>query len=263
MTQENQKMDFQYRKWRTKGLVEKDGIIVASDLNQEWLLPWWWEHYHSFNTRPVAFVDFGMSQEMKAWCRERGELIAFPITDIFVADQSELDPIFVRKMEESVGKNWFWPCRNAWFKKPLACLRSPYRRSIWMDLDCEVRGCLNTLFDLCKSSLAIAKDPTLSTSHTTFNSGVIVFNHEDLIFEEWAHLAIENNCRFRGDQDILSLIIHEQKINVIELPQIYNWSRRLEKNPKAIVLHWHGQHGKNYIQHMIQRSNLQALGFIA
>ncbi len=44
-----------------------EGVIVASDLSQEWLLPWWWDHYKNFNNFPVTFVDLELSNKMKTW----------------------------------------------------------------------------------------------------------------------------------------------------------------------------------------------------
>ena len=68
----------------------------------------------------------------------------------------------------------FWQCRNAWFKKPLACLQSPFKRTIWVDLDCEVRRELGELFALGEQSLALTQDAFVaySTSYPIYNSGV-------------------------------------------------------------------------------------------
>ena len=66
---------YNYSQWRTEGLKEEDGILIGSDEHLEWAIPWWWENYSRFNSFPVAFADFGMSEAMRAWCRERGELI--------------------------------------------------------------------------------------------------------------------------------------------------------------------------------------------
>ena len=55
------------------------GILVGSDKKSEWLLPIWWKHYSFHFTHPVAFVDFGLSENGKKFCKERGELIPFEI----------------------------------------------------------------------------------------------------------------------------------------------------------------------------------------
>lgn len=245
-----------YRHWRSHDLNEKNGVVVGSDLTQEWLLPWWWKHYCTFHTHPVAFVDFGMSETMKKWCKERGELIPLLIADIFVADRQDMDPLLVKEMENDCGKE-FWPCRHAWFKKPLACLQSPFHTSIWIDLDCQIQGSLSGLFNLYGECLTIAKDPCHSLS---YNSGVMVFNHGLNVIETWADQAFERNHEFRGDQDLLSAIIHEQNVQITELPAIYNWSRCSTPNAEAIIMHWHGPQGKSQIAHQIMKMNLESLG---
>lgn len=248
-----------YRKWRKENLKSKDGIVVGADLTQEWLLSWWWEHYRRFNSHPVAFVDFGMSDEMKKWCKQRGEWIALPVADIFVAEKEQIDPDLVQQMENACGKS-FWQSRNAWFKKPLACLQSPFCRSIWIDLDCQIEGSIQELFTFCHSTIAMAQERwDTHPEIVDYNTGVIVFEHGAHVIEEWADRAFTHNHLFRGDQDILSAIIQEKNICISELPSIYNWSRLNGENPHAIILHWHGPQGKAEIMHQIARSNLNSL----
>lgn len=245
------------RRWSQPTLEE--GIIVGSDLTQEWLLPWWWEHYSRFNSHPVAFVDFGMSHEKKEWCKERGKWIRLPVADLFVAQKEEIDPLLVQQMEHACGKN-FWPSRNAWFKKPLACLQSPFHRSLWIDLDCQINGSVQELFSHSRSGLAMVQELwDVHPDEVRFNAGVIVFEHGLSLIEDWADQSIARNHLFRGDQDVLNAIIQEQKFNVLELPPRYNWSRLSEKNPEAIIQHWHGPQGKIEIMHQIARANLTSL----
>lgn len=250
--------------WISDSVIQQDGIIVGSDLTQEWLLPWWWRHYRRFNAFPVTFVDFGMSSEMKEWCKEQGELITLPL-HIDVADQQKITTLLSQKWEKILGRE-FWKSRNAWFKKPLACLQSPYRRTIWIDLDCEIRGPLKELFDLCEnpSGLAIAKelsDPF--EEQVSYNSGVLIFKYGIPVIETWAHRSLEKNHLFAGDQNVLSTIIQEEELAVFELPHIYNWSRLNEENPQAIICHWHGAHGKEVIAHQIMLHNLKSLDLLS
>jgi hypothetical protein len=252
--QQNAKLYPQYRRWRSDHLSEKSGIVVGADLTQEWLLPWWWKHYSTYNAYPVVFVDFGMSEKMKAWCLAHGEFIPLLVADIFVADKHEMDPALVEEMENVCGKK-FWSCRHAWFKKPLACLQSPFHKSMWIDLDCQICGPVNRLFDLCEESLAIAKDTCHSFS---YNSGVMIFKHGLDLIETWADQAFKRNHEFRGDQDLLVAIIQEQNITITEIPAIYNWSRCSPANSDAVILHWHGPQGKSEITHQIMKMNLDS-----
>ena len=147
---------FNFRKWRTEGLRDEDGVIIASDQELEWLIPWWWENYRRFNSHPVVFVDYGMSNEMRAWCQERGGVIDLFVPDVFSAGNSLLNLLILDNNIEGLDEG-FWSHRTAWLKKPLACLQSPFKRSIWIDLDCEVRGSIAELFELHGQSFSYGK----------------------------------------------------------------------------------------------------------
>jgi hypothetical protein len=250
-----EKLYAEYRTWNTKNCTAEEGIIVGSDLTQEWLLPWWLAHYRRHNAFPIAFVDFGMSDAMKKWCQDHGELIRLYVADIFVTEKTEVHPSVILELERTYGKE-FWPCRNAWFKKPLACLQSPFHKSLWVDLDCEIRGSLKPLFDLCDENPAMAEDPNSIPEDLIYNSGVFAFKKGLKLIEEWADASFERNHEFRGDQEILNTILRGQNIPITEIPLLYNWSRCYKENPQAIILHWHGLLGKVAISHQIAKSSM-------
>lgn len=254
-----EKLYAHFRKWPQKQCSAEEGILVAADLSQEWLLPWWFAHYRSHNALPVAFVDLGMSFEMKNWCKERGELIALPVADIFVTEKEQMDPLFVQAFEEACGTT-FWPLRHAWLKKPLAFLQSPFRKTLWIDLDCEIRSSVKPLFAIRNDSLAIAIDLSVPQGEIpVYNSGVVGFHQGLPLIEQWADGCFERNHAFRADQDILNAIIQEQQHLVTEISSLYNWSRCKEENPEAVIVHWHGPQGKAAIAHQIVKSQLDAL----
>jgi hypothetical protein len=240
------------RQW-AKRSGQGDGILVGSDLTQEWILPWWWENYKHFNSHPVVFIDLGMSFEMKAWCKERGKTIRLFVADVFVAEKDQIDSQRIDEWEGRLGKT-VWPSRNGWFKKPTACLQTPFNRSIWIDLDCEIRGPLSALFELADhpSGIAMARENhEVADQEPLYNSGVIAFRYGTPLFEKWADDAFDRNHLFAGDQNALSHQIFEEEMIIGEVPQIYNWSRLNPENPDAIILHWHGVHGKSEIAHQI------------
>lgn len=244
-------------KWAKDIEPKDDGLIVACDISQEWLLPWWWGHYILHNSYPVTFVDLGMSHEKKEWCKQRGNFVRLAAPDIFVKEKEEIKDPLILEWENSYGRK-FWPRRQAWFKKPMAFLKSPYLRTVWCDLDCEIRAPLSELFSFCENSAGISlaheKHDPLSKK-TGFNSGVVVYKYGLALIEEWAKLAVSSNDLFPGDQDVLSLLILEQNLPVVELPHIYNWSRLNEENADAKIFHWHGDHGKAVIEFEIMRAN--------
>ena len=90
-----------------------DGIVVIASHAQEWMLPWWWMHYHFHNSLPVAFIDLGLSEAARRWCARRGEVI---------------------------------PLKEG--QKPNAMLLSPFENSLLIDLDAQVCAPLDPLFEL-------------------------------------------------------------------------------------------------------------------
>ena len=89
------------------------------------------------------------------------------------------------------------------------------------------------------------------------NSGVLLFDTGCPLILDWAKEALHGNAVFVGDQDILSHLIDSTKTPVATLPPIYNWSRFAGESQDAVVMHWHGNHGKTVISHQIARKNLE------
>ena len=228
------------------------GILIGSDARQEWLLPWWWENYQRSNQYPVSCVDFGLSKRARAWCEERIELISLSINPLFLKNREEIDQIFITEWEDRYP-NGFWHSRESWFKKAEACLRSPYEKTIWMDVDCEVVGSLEFLFQI--PGIALAKDPIVSNSqYPIYNSGVIVFEKRHPLLFQWAKLSLEKNGFFRGDQDLLSQIIETEKHPIFELSPIYNWSVGEKEREDVVIYHWLGDAAKTVLRNKLMVS---------
>ncbi len=238
----------------TKSLAEK-GFVVGADSKQEWLLPWWWEKYTKYNQYPVTFVDFGLSLKMKEWCKKQGHYIDLP-NSFRASIKSSHSKLEIEKWEKRYGQN-FWESRNAWFKKPLACLQSPYKYSVWMDCDCEIRGPLDSLFslDLPHNGIAVTKE-YIQGKELNVNSGVIVFQRGSEIIKDWAKASLERNYAYPGDQDALYALILEKQIPLCDLPIIYNHSRFSNDHSDAVVVHWHGEFGKSVIRNQIATSTV-------
>lgn len=247
-------------------MKKNDGVIVGCDEQQEWLLPWWWLHYRMHNQLPVTFVNFGnMSKEAVAWCTKRGQLKSLVDSDLIMSQKEEIDPHLLDVWETSHSTHDLWKTRPSWFKKPFSMLLSPYERTLWLDLDCQVRFSLTPIFDFCENTngIALTIEPTIfheigvlqgiyHQNEKIYNSGVIVYRKNNQIIKEWATQALTHNQFFMGDQQLLSRIIHIKKLNIEPLPEIYNWRLDFgEMNPQAVILHWLGSL-KDKIKEQIQ-----------
>lgn len=315
MATKSKMMDLQtLADWPASKIRKEDGVIVGADMTQEWLLPWWWEHYRKHNSHKVAFVDLGMSLEMKEWCQERGEMIRLWIDDDFIKEQSQIDIAVVEEWNKAYGRD-FWNARIAWFKKPFACLQTPFLRTLWIDLDCEIRGSIQSLFPYSDQAPGIAmareqcvyrapkglvnlhsekqsriaakrsvrgvpspsgkndgedrktpdspnSSPNLSERGITsvdsprFNSGVIAFRSNLDLIADWALFGIKNTKNYRSDDEVFGDLIEKRKISISEIPPPYNWSRCHIDQSKAIILHWHGTHGKEVLRSRIHLASL-------
>jgi len=234
--------------WPKQKPIGAKGVLTGADRTQEWLLPWWREHYRQLNDFPVIFANLGLSPRMKEWCQERGTCIDIPSIDVFIQDKEDVDPLQANAWECYYGDR-FWSYRKSWFKKPLACLKTTYETTLWIDLDCEICGSLSPIFETCRSVSLYPEQPRL------YNSGVIAFKYGASLIEKWAQSAFLKNHLYRGDQDLLSWLITEHPNEIDELHAIYNWLITRGDNPHAIVNHWIGEAAKNVLAHQIQLRN--------
>src|SRR5690606_32524052 len=100
-----------------------DGVLVLCDAETEWLLPWWLGHFRrSHPGLPIALADAGMTGEGRAEAARAG-MVRFPY-------------------RPPDGVEFARP----WLHKPFAIRQSPFSRTVFTDLDCEVRASLAPLF---------------------------------------------------------------------------------------------------------------------
>jgi len=230
--------------------MSDQGIIVGCDQRQEWLLSWWWKHYSTYNSFPVVFADFGMSEKALSWCRDKGECISPPSVDIL--QDNKISPLEKDRWEARYGKSiWFF--RSAWFKKPLSLLQVNFSIGIWLDLDCQVNGRLDPLFNSLAfgAEIGLVREPQfiqnydqkngfLLAEEVNYNSGVIVFRQNANILHRWVEEAIANNAKYPGDQQALCQAVYKHRPALIELPLTFNWLRILGPNPDALIHHFTG-----------------------
>lgn len=238
-------------------MSEKKGIIVGADRKIEWLLTFWWSHYQAHNHLPVTFIDFGLSAKGRAFCEKRGNLV--PLSQqIAINRKGKIEKQRAAEWEKSQTKA-IWKQRQSWFKKPFALLQTPYERTLWLDLDCEVLGPLEPMLDFCIPHVALAqeteqaqlfekKEGRLLENEILYNSGVIVYQKEAPLIQKWAESVLRENGEFWGDQHLLSRIIHLEPFTITELPPEYNWRMSQGMNFNALIIHWLGSWGKAYIR---------------
>jgi len=212
--------------WVRTAEPEGDGVLTGANEEQEWLLPWWYDNLRKLNDTPVAFADFGLSDKMRAWCSERGRVI----------DTAEV-------------------LNQTWFRKPFAILASPFRRTLWMDADCEVLGDISGIFPYADKGLGVTTDP-----HTRFckqpgavASGMVACSHGDPCVEEWAKEIFLHE--YRGDQEALNAILVRIEDRLAIMPRNFHRLRLDKDQSNAVVIHWSGPVGKKIIRGLIRKGN--------
>ena len=191
-----------------------------------------------------------MSPGCAAWCRERG--LYFKAPEIERTAREEISSEKKKLWEEHYGEG-IWFHRERCLQKPFVLLGSPFLFSIWLDLDCRVRGNLEPLFNLLKNGAEIGmrKEPDevqathkkkgfLLPNEINYNSGVIPYRKDAKILREWTNQIRENSGEFIFDQHAFSRALHLNQTPVVELPAIYNWSPGDGSNPEALIYHFHG-----------------------
>lgn len=228
------------------------GVVVGCDQKQEWMIPWWYTNFRKHNDLPIAFIDFGMTHHAKKWCSAHGILIPLKAPTGFVYPQNKIPTELCEKWEKRYGTH-VWSARTSWFNKPFAFLQSPFKETIWLDLDCEILGPIKHLFNKLHkhSQIALVRDNTGPFEEVGYNSGVVVYDASSPLLMHWATTCIRKNHQFLGDQEVLTHLIQEGGIEVVELPEKYNWVIKGGIHPEAVVLHWSGSWGKQTIRNRV------------
>ena len=214
-------------------------VMTGCDSNLEWALTWWYICFRESNPDiKIVFANFGMSEKAINWCKERGEII-------------------------DVGGDF----TKNWFKKPLAIYASPYKSTIWIDIDCEVRKDIRNIFQFAKNGFATTVDvhAHFIKIHKPLASGVIGVEKGNKILQEWVDLTNSSYKNYRGDQEILNTITAKYKKgtmydkDIIIMPIVYQWLRLQGDNKGAIIMHWTGDVGKQKIKQQMANRKINSL----
>ncbi|HEY4255402.1 MAG TPA: hypothetical protein VGM34_03540 [Chlamydiales bacterium] len=237
-------------------MKQTSGVLVGCDQQQEWLLDGWYAHFRKHNpSLLIAFGDLGMSEEGRQWCEERGVVIA--------ASQIPFPPdaTLQEKGWPYAGERWLeeglfsLPERAVLFRKPLLMKQSPFERTVYLDLDCQVLMDLSSLFSLRLGPTKMAlragcfyEMKSMTTSQKmwvqSYNSGVVVFEKNSRLLDFWIFLLDREIESFSNDDRLLSFAIHGYEMPVTRLARKYNWLYHWGVNPKAAICHWIGEAGK-------------------
>lgn len=225
------------------------GIVIGCDNRLETLLFVWYHQYKIFNTLPITFVDFGVSDQTRAFCLNHFNYITLPKDQLIPFKSPDFETSL--KWVKVFGSNNIH--REKFFYKPIACLLSPYQHSLWIDLDCLIYCNLEEIFSFFPNSPSLVlreegsdwldilrEHELLENDEVGYNSGVFLFTKDHPVIKKWKERSMQENHLFYGDQDVLSRVLFEEKIKPSILPQEYNWSYKVGMNPKAKIVHFHG-----------------------
>jgi hypothetical protein len=201
--------------------IRDKGVLLFADKNSEWMLDWWFYNYHKYNTYPVQVVDTGMTQQGADFCRARATYTKLP--DIGI---------------------------TGWFLKPFALKMTTFKKTVYMDLDVEVRGSLYDLFDYNGFCVSYDKVNNFSTVPNPVNTGVLIYDSPCDLVDRWCEQTITSFRKFRSDQDVLDSI--DKKFTPI--PHDIHWLRIMGQNDNALLYHFTGPIGKKIIRDKIAKN---------
>ena len=223
-------------------MIEK-AFVTGADKNVEWLLPWWYEKLREQTDYPLFLYDCGLSEKAHNWVLDQGDISLCTLEH-----------------------------KNGWFMKPAVLLDVQANKKVWLDVDCEVVGDINGLFNFIKpDKIAVAPDPIHSWG-CKYNTGVVGIEGKPDIAKEWKSMCDNPSAQLygdfsRGDQELLWVLLREKGESILShIPKQYNWLRMyIEKHRKyhrdVRIIHWTGQRGKDIIRksYKKQTSTLKVL----
>ena len=208
-----------------------EAFVTGCDEKHEWMLEWFFKNYKQhIKNIPLIFANFGLTPEGLNLVRENVHAV-----------------MNLKTFDE-----------KGWFKKPMSMIKSPSKKTIWIDLDCEIRDDISNLFSMLKPDmLNMVEDKpwTMRGKELWHNSGLVGFIDKPPILYQWAQAIREDPVQ--GDQEVLHLMLNPiTKIKYInDIPNEYN-VLRLQTETDGYdgpikVMHWTGAKGKDKIKAMI------------
>jgi hypothetical protein len=231
------------------------GVMVATDKNLEWMLPWWIYHFKKHCDLPIAFVDLGMSEEKKTFCKDHGTLIGIEPKE-FAFDPNRIKELTNHGVFDLSNLSNVLATRNAWLLKPFALLASPFKKTLWMDIDCEVLQSIDNLFSDSAFVCLKESEASLETNikrkmipqmSKYYSSGLMLYEKNHPVLLAWAKELEENPGYYLGDQTALSVIIHNFNYSIDTFSEEEHRLYNEEIFESTIICHYYGIDGKKEV----------------
>ncbi|PCI77177.1 hypothetical protein COB21_03320 [Candidatus Aerophobetes bacterium] len=221
-------------KWKSSPAKNSIGVLTGCNQNHEWLLKSWWHHFSKHNDLNVTFIDFGMSESAKLWCKTKGSIIDMSGSHPWITPKENISEN-VRKKWEKLYAPTLWGARACWLTKPVAFLQTPYTQNAWIDLDCIVRGNIRPLIDAsnCTDGFACVREVersielskqqgAIESNWIGYNAGVLSFQKGSLLVKKWAEKTVRENHIHMGDSDTLNHTLNANDFDFCELSDKFN-----------------------------------------
>lgn len=147
--------------------------------------------------------------------------------------------------------------RKIWFTKALSLLKTPYEKTLWVDLDCKFLTPVDDIFSTCdnEGGLALTLDVPettkrwkevgfLSQNAKGYQVGVILYKRHSALMNKWAKNCVLKHKIEYSEQTSLDHTLEEENIPVPLLSQYYNWLDAKRVHPEAKIVHYGGEEHK-------------------
>ena len=234
--------------WEKTGFIGGDGVLTGCDESYEWMLKWFWKHYSKTNTLPITFLDFGISKSARIWCEKRMHVIPCRVSGTLEKDTLSfpLPNQWPKERRELRLRQ-----RKFWFTKICSLLKTPYSRSLWIDIDCKFLEKINDIFDLSDNphGIALSIDPTallawkeyglLKPNAKGYLAGFILFKRNSSLIEKWVLGCQRKYSLEYSEQSLINSIIEEEGLDIPLVPKKYHWLN-LDVIPEGVkIVHYH------------------------
>lgn len=250
-------------KIRWEKTKEEKGILVAFDKSMQPLILWWYKNLRKYSSLPIAFINLGnISKNMKTWCKSNGYYFE---CEKYVLHFKNIEvPIENQKKWFNLVKTDVTDIRPYWFTKPIAMMNTPFEKTLYLDIDCELISSIDEIFSyLSENQIGLCEDQSennflnnLNPIKKVFNSGVVIYKSKSQIIQKWAELSFKCSQDFFGDQDLLSHLIHEYKYSPKIMPLCWNWPAPWREDPDTKICHWFGNNKIKIIEKIQKDSEL-------